>query len=186
VQSASSGSGFIITDDGYIVTNYHVISGGTSVSVTLNNGTTYQAQVIGGEEDYDIAVLKVDPGETKLKSVVIGQSSNLLVGEDIVAIGNPLGDGISFSDGIVSDAARVMPEYALPSIVNTASISQGSSGGALFNEYGEVIAVTSGAFASGNEMYLAVPIDPAIEGTLIDADNTPFDVFLWELPFLTN
>ena len=69
VNTASSGSGFIITADGYIVTNYHVVSGGTDVEVTLNNGTTYTAQVVGGDADYDIAVLKVDPGRSEERRV---------------------------------------------------------------------------------------------------------------------
>ena len=97
VQSASSGSGFIITDDGYIVTNYHVISEGLSssganVEVTLNDGSTYTAEVVGGDEDYDLAVLKIDPGENTLTPVTFGSSADLQVGDEVLAIGNPLGE----------------------------------------------------------------------------------------------
>ena len=171
VQSASSGSGFIITDDGYIVTNYHVISGGTSVSVTLNNGITYQAQVIGGEEDHDIAVLKVDPGETKLQSVVIGQSSNLLVGEDIVAIGNPLGElTFSLSEGIVSCLNREINVDGTPfnMIQISAAVNSGNSGGPLFNTYGEVVGIVSAKYSSSSSgasvegLGFAIPIDDVL------------------------
>ena len=94
VENAASGSGFIITSDGYIVTNYHVIEGANTVKVTLHNGETYDAEVIGGDEDYDIAVLKIDAQE--LQRVTIGDSSTLKIGEDIAAIGNPLGE-LTFS-----------------------------------------------------------------------------------------
>ena len=107
VKTASSGSGFIITEDGYIVTNYHVIKNSTDVEVTLDSGVTYTAQVVGGDESYDIAVLKVDPGEDKLQPVVLGTSSSLQVGDEIVAIGNPLGEmTFSMSEGIVSCVNR--------------------------------------------------------------------------------
>ncbi len=171
VQSASSGSGFIITDDGYIVTNYHVIEGGTSVSVTLNNGITYEAQVIGGEADYDIAVLKVDPGETRLQSVVIGQSANLLVGEDIVAIGNPLGElTFSLSEGIVSCLNREINVDGTPfnMIQITAAVNSGNSGGPLFNTYGEVVGIVSAKYSSSSSgasvegLGFAIPIDDVL------------------------
>ena len=171
VQSASSGSGFIITDDGYIVTNYHVISGGTKVTVTLNNGMTYDAQIVGGEEDYDIAVLKVDPGMTKLKSVVLGQSANLLVGEDIVAIGNPLGElTFSLSEGIVSCLNREINVDGTPfnMIQISAAVNSGNSGGPLFNTYGEVVGIVSAKYSSSSTgtsvegLGFAIPIDDVL------------------------
>ena len=171
VQSASSGSGFIITSDGYIVTNYHVISGGTSVTVTLNNGTTYDAQVIGGEEDYDIAVLKVDPGETELQSVVIGQSANLLVGEDVLAIGNPLGElTFSLSEGIVSCLNREINVDGTPfnMIQISAAVNSGNSGGPLFNTYGEVVGIVSAKYSSSSSgtsvegLGFAIPMDDVL------------------------
>ena len=90
-EAVSSGSGFILTADGYIVTNCHVVSGATGVQVTLDDGTVYSAEVVGSDADYDIAVLKVDPGDTKLKPVVLGSSDSLEVGEEVSTIGNPLG-----------------------------------------------------------------------------------------------
>ncbi len=171
VQSASSGSGFIITTDGYIVTNYHVISGGTSVSVTLNDGTTYDAQVIGGEEDYDIAVLKVDPGETKLQCVVLGESADLLVGEDVLTIGNPLGElTFSMSEGIVSCLDREINVDGTPfnMIQITTAVNSGNSGGPLFNAYGEVVGIVSAKYSSSSSsasvegLGFAIPMDDVL------------------------
>ena len=171
VQSASSGSGFIITEDGYIVTNYHVISGGTSVTVTLNNGKTYEAKIIGGEAEYDIAVLKVDPGEEKLKSVVIGRSDDLLVGEDVLAIGNPLGElTFSLSEGIVSCLNREINVDGTPfnMIQITAAVNSGNSGGPLFNTYGEVVGIVSAKYSSSSSgasvegLGFAIPIDDVL------------------------
>lgn len=171
VQTASSGSGFIITKDGYIVTNYHVISGGTDVEVTLNNGTTYPAQVIGGDEDYDIAVIKVDPGETELQPVVIGSSDSLSVGDDVIAIGNPLGElTFSMSEGIVSCLNREINVDGTPfnMIQITAAVNSGNSGGPLFNIYGEVVGIVSAKYSSSSSgasvegLGFAIPIDDVL------------------------
>ena len=100
-QTASSGSGFIITEDGYVVTNYHVVSGASSVEVTLYNGDTYDATVIGGDSDYDVAVLKINA--SGLQPVTLGESADVNVGDTVLAIGNPLGElTFSMSQGIVS------------------------------------------------------------------------------------
>ena len=105
-ESAGAGSGFIISEDGYIVTNYHVIDGATSIKVTLNNGDTYDAKLVGGEELNDVAVLKID-GVSGLKPVVLGDSDDLVVGEQVCTIGNALGT-LSFSQtsGHVSSTGR--------------------------------------------------------------------------------
>lgn len=168
VQQASSGSGFVITKDGYIVTNYHVISGANTVQVTLNNGTSYPAQVIGGDADYDIAVIKVDPGETELKPVVIGASASLSVGDNVVAIGNPLGElTFSMSEGIVSCLDREINVDGTPfnMIQITAAVNGGNSGGPLFNIYGEVVGIVSAKYtatANGTAtegLGFAIPVD---------------------------
>ena len=148
-ESASAGSGFIISQDGYIVTNYHVISGAGSVNVTLYSGDTYPAQIIGGDQDYDIAVLKIDI--SGLPAVVMGDSEQLTVGEHIVAIGNPLGElTFSMSDGIVSCCNRLINVDGTPfnMIQVTASINPGNSGGPLLNMYGEVIGIVSAKYSS--------------------------------------
>ena len=171
VQSASSGSGFIITEDGYIVTNYHVIENSTDVEVTLDSGVTYTAQVVGGDESYDIAVLKVDPGEDKLQPVVLGTSSSLQVGDEIVAIGNPLGElTFSMSEGIVSCVNREINVDGTPfnMIQITAAINEGNSGGPLFNIYGEVVGIVSAKYSSsssGNSVEglgFAIPINDVL------------------------
>jgi len=171
VQSASSGSGFVITSDGYIVTNYHVISGATSVEVTFNDGSTYSAQLVGGDADYDIAVIKVDPGENELKPVVIGSSDNLLVGDDVIAIGNPLGElTFSMSEGIVSCLNREINVDGTPfnMIQITSAVNSGNSGGPLFNHYGEVVGIVSAKYstssggASVEGLGFAIPINDVL------------------------
>jgi len=149
VQNASAGSGFIITADGYIVTNYHVIDSASTVKVTLHDGTTYDAKIIGGDEDYDVAVLKIDA--TNLQAVTFGDSSKLQVGEDIAAIGNPLGElTFSMSEGIVSSVDRAINVDGTPfnMIQVSAAINPGNSGGPLFNTYGEVVGIVSAKYSS--------------------------------------
>ena len=107
VQTAASGTGFFITEDGYILTNHHVVSDASSVEVTLYNGETYDATVIGSDEDYDIAVLKIDV--TGATPVVLGDSSKVAIGESVAAVGNPLGElTFSMSEGIVSCVNRAI------------------------------------------------------------------------------
>lgn len=169
VEAASAGSGFILTADGYIATNCHVISGASTVKVTLNDGSTYDAQVVGSDADYDIAVLKVDPGETALKPVVLGSSDKLAVGEEVSTIGNPLGElTFSMSRGIVSCLNREINLNGTPfnMIQIDTSINPGNSGGPLFNAYGEVVGIVTaktttadsrGTAAEG--LGFAIPID---------------------------
>lgn len=172
VKTASSGSGFVITADGYIVTNYHVISGGSSVEVTFNDGSTYPAQIVGGDEDYDIAVIKIDPGENQLQPVVIGSSDSLLVGEDVIAIGNPLGElTFSMSEGIISCLNREINVDGTPfnMIQITAAVNSGNSGGPLFNTYGEVVGIVSAKYSSSSSgasvegLGFAIPIDDVLD-----------------------
>ena len=171
VETASAGSGFILTADGYIVTNCHVVSDATNVQVTLNDGTTYEAQVVGSDADYDVAVLKVDPGETKLKPVVLGASANLEVGEDVSTIGNPLGElTFSMTQGIVSCLDREINLNGTPfnMVQIDTAINPGNSGGPLFNSYGEVVGiVTAKTSSAGNGnaaegLGFAIPIDDVL------------------------
>ena len=148
-QSASSGSGFIISEDGYIVTNYHVINGASSVKVTLYNGDTYDATVIGGDSDYDVAVLKINAAG--LTPVTLGNSADVNVGDSVLAIGNPLGElTFSMSGGYVSSCNRAINVDGTPfnMIQVTAAINPGNSGGPLFNEYGEVVGIVSAKYSS--------------------------------------
>ena len=151
-QSAAAGSGFIFTDDGYILTNYHVVEGATSITVSTYDGTSYDAKLIGYDESNDVAVLKIDA--TGLTPVVIGDSDKLNVGDNVVAIGNPLGE-LTFSEtsGIVSALNRevTMSNNTTMDLIQTdCAINSGNSGGALFNMYGEVVGITNAKYSSSS------------------------------------
>ena len=149
VETASAGSGFIISSDGYIVTNYHVVKGATSVKVTLYSGDTYDATVIGGDSDYDVAVIKINA--SGLPAVTLGSSADVNVGDTVLAIGNPLGElTFSMSQGIVSCCDRAINVDGTPfnMIQVDASINPGNSGGPLVNLYGEVAGIVSAKYSS--------------------------------------
>lgn len=150
--SAASGSGFIISDDGYILTNFHVIEDSDSITVALYNGQSYAATLIGYDESNDIAVLKIQAED--LTPVVLGDSDNLNVGDSVVAIGNPLGElTFSLTSGSVSakDREVTMSSNVTMNLLQTdCAINSGNSGGALFNLYGEVIGVTNAKYSSSS------------------------------------
>lgn len=154
-ESAGAGSGFIISEDGYIVTNYHVIDGATSIKVTLNNGDTYDAKLVGGEELNDVAVLKID-GVSGLKPVVLGDSDDLVVGEQVCTIGNALGT-LSFSQtsGHVSSTGRsitMSDGTVMTNMIQTdCTINSGNSGGPLFDSYGRVVGITSAKLSNNGD-----------------------------------
>ena len=165
--SAASGSGFILTGDGYVLTNYHVIESSNSISVTLYDGKSYDAVLIGYDESSDIAVLKIDA--EGLTPVVLGDSDNLNVGDSVVAIGNPLGElTFSLTSGAVSALNReiTLSNSVTMNLIQTdCAINSGNSGGALFNLYGEVTGITnakysgSGSGASIDNIGFAIPIN---------------------------
>ena len=167
--AAASGSGFILTADGYILTNYHVIENSDSVKVTMYDGTSYDATIVGYDESNDIAVLKIDA--TGLTPVVLGDSDKLNVGDPVVAIGNPLGElTFSLTSGAVSALNRevtLSSNVTMDLIQTDCAINSGNSGGALFNLYGEVIGITnakySGSGSSGeasiDNIGFAIPIN---------------------------
>ncbi|MGE4283783.1 MAG: S1C family serine protease [Clostridia bacterium] len=160
-----SGSGIIISEDGYIVTNNHVIEGAEEVTVTLNTGNKYEAKLIGRDAKTDIAVIKIEAKD--LHFAELGESSKLEVGELAVAIGNPLGQEFagSVTTGVISALNRtiVVEDKSLNLIQTDAAINPGNSGGALVNSYGEVIGInTVKMAASGVEgLGFAIPIDEA-------------------------
>ena len=166
--AAASGSGFIITDDGYIVTNYHVIEGANKVKVTTYDNTSYDAEVVGTDENNDIAVLKIDGKD--LTPVTLGSSESLAVGDDVVAIGNPLGElTFTLTSGVVSAMDRQITtgtSLMMDLIQTDCAINAGNSGGALFNMYGEVVGVTNAKYSSNSSteasidnIGFAIPID---------------------------
>lgn len=142
-----SGSGIIFQNDGYIVTNQHVIEGASEISVILNTGEEFSAQVVGQDTKTDLAVLKIDAGNTQLTAATLGDSSTIQVGETAVAIGNPMGQEFSGSvtAGIISAVNRTMTiDNRTYNLLQTdAAINSGNSGGALINQYGEVIGINS-------------------------------------------
>ena len=163
-------SGFFITSDGLAATNYHTIEGALYATATLVTGEVYPVErVVYHDKGMDIALLRIsrtstDKAEAPAFAVLeLAEEADLRPGDTVYTLGNPLGLGLAVSSGIISDVDRVVDTYTLPCVMNTADISQGSSGGALLNVYGHVVAVTSGAYTYGNNMYLAVPIAPVLE-----------------------
>ena len=165
-QSSAQGSGIILSADGYIVTNNHVVEGASSVTVTLNTGVDYEAKVVGTDAQTDLAVIKIEPKE-ELTVAKLGDSTAVEVGERVVAIGNPMGLEFfgSVTQGIVSAVNRsVTIENRTMNLIQTdAAINSGNSGGALINARGEVIGINSVKVAtSGVEgMGFAIPISEA-------------------------
>lgn len=163
VQSGA-GSGVIISKDGYIITNNHVIEGATRISVRLTNGAEYEAKLIGTDDQADIAVLKIEA--TDLTFAVIGSSKDLVVGEEVLAIGNPLGElGGSVTNGIISalDREMTIEGQTMRLLQTNAAINPGNSGGGLFNMDGELVAIVN-AKSSGlgiEGLGFAIPIDYA-------------------------
>jgi serine protease Do len=160
------GSGFVITADGYIVTNQHVIEGGYDVSVSFADGSTFPAKVVATNERPDIALLKIEAGKP-LPFVAFGDSDALKIGQTVLAIGNPLGLSSSVSAGIVSALNRDIDQTMIDDFVQTdAAINHGNSGGPLFNLKGEVIGVNWALYAPGTQsgsagLGLAIPANDA-------------------------
>lgn len=177
--SAASGSGFVLTQDGYVVTNYHVIEdalkdSSVTVSVAFENGSKYNARVVGGEQDNDVAVLKIEVSD--LTPVTLGDSDKLVVGERVYAIGNPLGElTYSFTDGMVSALDRlittastengVVETTTLNVLQTNTAINPGNSGGPLFDSYGNVVGIVSAKYTrsqsgvSAEGLGFAIPIN---------------------------
>ena len=139
------GSGVIFSNDGYIVTNLHILSG-QNINVKLNNGKNYLASIIGIDKNTDIAVLKISSSE-ELKPINFANSDSLKVGDRVLAIGNPYGIGISVSNGIISATGRDYGNPYLQLIQTDAAINPGNSGGALINENGNLIGINSKIFS---------------------------------------
>lgn len=149
MEASAAGSGFILTDDGYIVTNYHVVEGANAIQITTYDNESYDAELIGYDESNDIAVLKVNA--KNLTPVILGDSDQLNVGDSVVAIGNPLGQlAFSLTSGSVSALNRriSISNVAMNLIQTDCAINSGNSGGALFNSYGEVIGITNAKYSS--------------------------------------
>ena len=178
ISGFSSGTGFFITSDGYVITNYHVIKGGTEVTVTTHDDEEYAAEIVGYEENNDLAVLKVE-GEN-LPCVTIGSSSDLMVGDQVVAIGNVLSTfASSLTVGYVSGVDRVVDTQgvAMNMIQTDVALNSGNSGGPLFNMKGEVVGITTAKFSGQSSsgvgiegIGFAIPMDD-VTGMIDDLKN---------------
>lgn len=175
MEGMTSGSGFVLTSDGYIVSNYHVVEGATSITVILNDSTQYDATYVGGDPANDIALLKVEA--TNLKNVKLGSSDALIVGDQVAAIGNPLGELAStLTVGYISAKDRIVTTDGtqINMLQTDAAINPGNSGGPLFNMKGEVIGITSAKYSGLTEsgatiegIGFAIPMDD-VTGMLDD------------------
>ena len=176
--SSVEGSGFIYDDGGHIVTNNHVVEGAASITVAFFNGTTVQAQLTGRDVYSDLAVIKVDSLPEQSHALILGNSTQLLVGEPVYAIGNPFGLRSSMTSGIVSQVGRVLrlsdfgvppPEgnYAIADVIQIdAAVNPGNSGGPLLNSLGFVVGVTF-AIETGGEVRAFVGVGYAIPSVLV-------------------
>ena len=161
-----SGTGFIWSDDGHIVTNFHVVQQASRVTVTLQDGSTFDATPIGIDPDKDLAVLKIDPGETKLLPVQPGDSSLLEVGRKVIAIGNPFGLDTTMTVGVVSALGREIDSVSIRKIKDViqtdAAINPGNSGGPLLNSSGELVGVNTAIYSpsgASSGIGFAIPIN---------------------------
>ncbi len=160
-RSQGAGSGVIISNDGYILSNNHVVEGAQEVTVTLANEKEYKAKVIGTDPKTDLAVLKID-ADKELPSATLGDSDQLKVGDWVVAIGNPFGLSHTVTSGIVSAKGRVIGAGPYDDFIQTdASINPGNSGGPLFNLNGEVIGINTAIIPQGQGIGFAIPISTA-------------------------
>lgn len=155
------GSGFVISKDGYIVTNNHVIQKANDITVILNDKKQHPAKVIGADPKTDIALIKIEADEL-LPAVPLGDSDRLREGEAVIAIGNPFGLSETVTAGIVSAKGRVIGAGPYDDFIQTdASINPGNSGGPLLNYYGEVVGINTAIISSGQGIGFAVPINMA-------------------------
>ncbi len=188
--SQSAGSGVILSADGYIVTNNHVVAGADSITVRTRDGKSYAANLVGTDPDTDLAVLKIEA--SGLTPAVLGSSDDLVVGETAVAIGNPLGElGGTVTSGIISALSRevTIDNQTMTLLQTNAAINPGNSGGGLFNSNGELVGVVNAKYAKeGVEgLGFAIPINtakPVIEQLIsqgyvsgrVDTGFTPIDL----------
>ena len=165
---SGSGSGFIWDQDGHIITNFHVINGAntSSIAVTLSNGKTYDARVVGYEKEKDLAVLKIDAPRGELRPIRVGTSQDIRVGQSVYAIGNPFGLDQTLTTGIVSALDReIRSQAGVPikgAIQTDAAINPGNSGGPLLNSNGELIGVNTSIYSPSGAsagIGFSIPVD---------------------------
>jgi S1-C subfamily serine protease len=160
------GSGFVYDENGHVITNHHVIDDAIKITVTFLDGESYAAEVVGSDADLDLAVLKVDARNSYLHHLELARSSELKVGQQVVAIGNPFGLSGSMTSGIVSQIGRLLPQesgYSIPNVIQTdAAINPGNSGGPLLNMNGDVVGINTAIQSETGEFTgvgFAIPSD---------------------------
>lgn len=161
-----TGSGFIWDVSGYVVTNFHVVQMGDRARVTLNDGTSYPAKIVGAAPDKDIAVLKIEAPATKLINLPLGKSADLVVGQKVLAIGNPFGLDQTLTTGVISGLGREIKSVtnrAIFDVIQTdASINPGNSGGPLLDSTGRLIGINTAIYSPSGAnagIGFAVPVD---------------------------
>ena len=163
IQRTSVGSGFVLHSAGYIITNAHVVARTAERKVIFADGSEYEADVVAIDEPHDLAVLKIDPGDRPLTPVPLGTSDDLMVGETVIAIGNPLGYQHTVTAGVVSAVDRTLPvsdQHDLQNLIQTdASINPGNSGGPLLNVLGELVGINTAIRADAQNIGFAIPVD---------------------------
>jgi serine protease Do len=160
-RSQGAGSGVIISSDGYILSNNHVVEHAQEITVTLDNEKQYPAEIVGRDPKTDLAVLKIDTGDT-LPAAALGSSDEIRVGDWVMAIGNPFGLNHTVTSGIVSAKGRVIGAGPYDDFIQTdASINPGNSGGPLFNMKGEVVGINTAIIPQGQNIGFAIPVDMA-------------------------
>ncbi|MBT0664841.1 DegQ family serine endoprotease [Geobacter pelophilus] len=160
-KQRSLGSGFIISKDGLILTNNHVVDGADEIKVKLNNGKEYKAEIKGRDQKLDLALIKIS-AEKDLPSAELGESDSIEIGEWVMAIGNPFGLSETVTVGIVSAKGRVIGSGPYDDFIQTdASINPGNSGGPLFNARGEVVGINTAIIAGGQGIGFAIPVNMA-------------------------
>ncbi|XP_039009860.1 protease Do-like 1, chloroplastic [Hibiscus syriacus] len=162
-----SGSGFVWDKDGHVVTNYHVIRGASDLKVTLADQTTYDAKVVGFDQDKDVAVLRVDAPKDKLRPIPVGVSADLLVGQKVYAIGNPFGLDHTLTTGVISGLRREISSAAtgrpIQDVIQTdAAINPGNSGGPLLDSSGNLIGINTAIYSpsgASSGVGFSIPVD---------------------------
>jgi S1-C subfamily serine protease len=157
------GSGVLIEREGLILTNSHVVFGHRAIAVTLDNGYTTPAKLLGADPILDVAVLRIPGPDASLPKATLGDSDALQVGEEVIAIGNPMGLEQTLTRGVISGMDRLLSEFplsvTLPFIQTDAAINPGNSGGPLVNRCGEVVGLTSALLADAKNIGFAIPIN---------------------------
>jgi S1-C subfamily serine protease len=168
VPVEGAGSGFVFDPRGYILTNFHVVAGAQSIEVVLGDKTRFPAKFVGADQRNDVALIKIDPKDKQLTALTLGDSSTLLVGQKVLAIGDPFGFQTTLTTGVVSALGRTVQTsettFIDEAIQTDASINRGNSGGPLINTHGEVIGINSAIYTpSGTAAGIgfAIPINTA-------------------------